>query len=324
MTHEWLDILKELSIERSLNKPCVLASLVDLEGSSYRKPGVRLLIKEDFSYVGSLSAGCLETYVAEKSKYVFENNQALLFQFDGNNGIGCGGTLTILLEPIDLKTEKVNSIITTISERKEFEISSLYDVKNPFNPAQGSCINIDNYSIPLFSNQLENKHLDFKEFIQPITSIFKLIILGSETDAFVLKQFAEKMKWEVVLVNSNSRKHFSDQCVISFPSLYDVDEKYFENSAAIIMNHNFDLDLDCLKYLVNKDLLYLGVLGPNKRKAELLNMLASNIIDNQKIHGPVGISIQAETPEEISISILAELIPVSKLLFIKQHSSQAF
>ncbi len=315
MTNEWIEIVEELYVETQKGGSCVLASLVDLEGSSYRKPGVRLLIKEDNSYVGSLSAGCLEGYVANQAETVFKTGQAKVFQFDGKNGIGCGGLLTILLEPIDLTLKEIELFKAGLVNRSTIQIRSAYNGLNKQNLNSGSTVEIQGQVIPLSQDIKEISSYDYC-FDQTIEPQFKLLIFGTEKDAFVLYQVAQNLGWDVVLINSKDVSQIKrvDAKLQSFDSLQAKDDTNFSNTGAVIMNHNFELDKNCLQFIANKKLMYVGVLGPKKRTNELKESLnTTNSANNfEFLHGPVGLNINAETPAEIAISILAEIIAVTK------------
>ena len=103
MIHELKEIINQALINQEKGLKNVLASVVFLDGSSYRKPGVRMLISEDLNSVGAVSGGCVEKEIIHRSKAVFENNTAKIITYDGRFRLGCEGILYILLEPFTIK-----------------------------------------------------------------------------------------------------------------------------------------------------------------------------------------------------------------------------
>src|SRR6187200_654371 len=85
--------------ERRAGESFALATLVRAQGSSYRRPGARMLIAGDGATVGSLSGGCLEEEVAERALEVMRTGAAELMTFDTRRRFGCNGTIEILVEP---------------------------------------------------------------------------------------------------------------------------------------------------------------------------------------------------------------------------------
>ena len=104
MIHELKKIFQvhETSAKASLKS--VLATVVALDGSSYRKPGVRMLILENGYTVGAVSGGCVEKEIVRQTASVFSSGEAKIMTYDGRYRLGCEGILYILLEPFDPET----------------------------------------------------------------------------------------------------------------------------------------------------------------------------------------------------------------------------
>src|SRR5437016_3306537 len=93
---EILEIIREF--DRRRGQPLALATLVRARGSSYRRPGARMLIACDGSTVGCLSGGCLEEEVASRAQEVIQTSVPILLSFDTRLRYGCHGTIEILVE----------------------------------------------------------------------------------------------------------------------------------------------------------------------------------------------------------------------------------
>jgi len=156
-------------------------------------------------------------------------------------------------------------------------------------------------------------------FIEPIMKIKRLFIFGAGHTGQALAKFANDSGFEVFLIDD--RKEYIDQCGVEGINKMNLGHTaalqalpFDKNSYVVITTYSHQIDRDILAYCVKKDRAYLGMIG-SKRK---VNMTKKMFIDSNigseaelgKIHMPIGIDINAETPEEIAVSILAELIKV--------------
>ena len=101
MTHEFKQIIKAYFDAKSKGLKSVLATVVALDGSSYRKPGVRMLILENDTMIGAVSGGCVEKDILRQAQSVFQSGQAKMMTYDGRFRLGCEGVLYILIEPFE-------------------------------------------------------------------------------------------------------------------------------------------------------------------------------------------------------------------------------
>src|SRR5205814_6776147 len=106
----------------SASKRTALATVISVEGSAYRRAGARMLIREDGTSIGSISAGCLEADVIEQSRRVMHEKRSAIVQYDtrGNEdivwglGLGCNGIVRVLIER--LNADEAESAMSFISE----------------------------------------------------------------------------------------------------------------------------------------------------------------------------------------------------------------
>ena len=108
MTHELKHIIAKAFECFQKGETCVLASVVALDGTSYRKPGVRMLITQNGERVGAVSGGCVERDVQQRAQTVFETGKPLVMAYDGRFRLGCQGTLYLLIEPFQVSDELFN------------------------------------------------------------------------------------------------------------------------------------------------------------------------------------------------------------------------
>src|SRR5687768_18594001 len=102
------DIIAAFDVAQKLGKQTALATVVSVEGSSYRRPGARMLITEDGELTGAISGGCLEGDALRKALYVMSEQRAMVVTYDTSDeddakigvGLGCNGIVRILIEPV--------------------------------------------------------------------------------------------------------------------------------------------------------------------------------------------------------------------------------
>lgn len=320
MTHEFKYITEAAIKAKKIGLKSVLASVVDLDGSSYRRPGVRMLILEDDTMVGAVSGGCVEKEILLQSQSVFKTGISKIMTYDGRYRLGCEGVLYILLEQVNFEATFETTFFKCLKERKTFEVVSYYEKKQGIFENIGSEIKIDNNFFSV-SNVI-NKKSDRLIFSQKMLPCFKLIIIGSEHDAVQLSHYAALTGWEVTIVSSLSEVksigNFPKATALIATTPEDFDTTRIDNQTAVVlMTHNFAYDL---RYLVAlKDTLpdYVGLLGPTKRRKDLLSQFIEycpEISDEffDSIYGPAGLNIGSETPQEIAISIVSEILAVTR------------
>lgn len=323
-------ILNEL---QELNGEYVLSTIIKVEGSSYRKEGTVMLYKDDGTQIGLLSGGCLEADLAERSKDVIKGKTSRTIVYDmkaeddlsWGQGSGCNGTVSVLLEPIDYEFKEhlkrlqgyLNKGEPVLHVKKLSTFNTVTDYifitesQQYFGKWSGI---VPKYLYRMFHDRkvdlaaLEN--LSERYFIQVFEPKPRLIIFGAGPDVRPLVRFAAETGFYVIVVDWRpsfcKHAYFSnaDELVLDFPCSFIKRFLFMSKDSVIIMTHHFQKDRDILQALIQKNLQYLGVLGPRKRTYRLLE--SENIPNN--VHSPVGLEIGAEGPDEIAISILADVI----------------
>ncbi|MEH2287830.1 XdhC family protein [Nostoc sp.] len=335
-----------------------LATVVKTQGSTYRRPGAKMLMADTGRMIGTISAGCLENDVFEHTQQRMSDGEPIVVTYDNTAsedilwgfGLGCNGTVQVLIERLETESspnaiaftqecfhKKHLGIIATVfafEGRVDVKLGSrllLYpngkiitDIKDPnliqslIADTQATFTNqkssVKNYQLPLGSAEV------FIEVIQPPTP---LIIFGAGYDAVPVAQFAQALGWDVTVVdcraNEATRARFTIACDVILTRREIIHQQVFidANTVAVVMTHNYLDDLEILKTLLSSPARYIGVLGPKARTERLLEDLSSQGIvytteQLTRLHGPIGIDIGADTPEEIAIAIIAEIQAVLK------------
>jgi xanthine dehydrogenase accessory factor len=317
----------------------VLATIVHVDGSSYRREGARCLIFETGEVIGMISGGCVEADLLEHAKEVLTSKIPKKidydFRWEDDNlwgmGLGCNGAITVWLEPFDPinEQEQAKKILEELSGRlkceESYQFISVIDSTQPEKLPAGLYLstfeNQKNFNFLKNQNKpgLVEAKIDgvnvivFAESIEPLP---KLFIIGSGPDAALLAKRANELAWRVIVIDHREQyltTHFPnvEHRLIKRGSYTSVDIP--SNSYVVVMTHNLELDQLALQHLLTINLPYIGVLGSRGRIARLSKMLkdGSDEIDEsafETIHSPVGLDIGAQTPEEITLSILSEMI----------------
>ena len=322
MTHE----IKELILayqQAALNGlSCVMATVVHLDGSSYRRPGVRMLINEQGQMTGAVSGGCVEKEILRQSHSVFKTGTSKMMSYDGRYRLGCEGTLYILIERFSPSKIFLECFEQAVKERTSFEIVSIYSLEVGEDRAYGSKFIFGKQHIAV--NRERQVALDqtdgVKAFKQQMEPCFKLIIFGAEHDTGQLALMAGSLGWEVTVVVSPS----SGQTIDDFKGAQEllkqnaegVDLKGIDkNVAVVLMTHSYAKDLSYLYALKDSRPAYIGLLGPSNRRERILNDILEKFPDLENeffdlLFGPAGLNIGSETPQEIAMSICSEILSV--------------
>ncbi len=321
MTHELKQIVQEAIYNQALGTKNVLATVVDLDGSSYRRPGVRMLLSSTGKMLGAVSGGCVEKEVLRRAKSVFETGKSKIMTYDGRYRLGCEGVLYILLESFYVSDTFKEIFFNKLEERASISMQSYYKKEDDSEGDFYSVISFDENENFTFS--IENKkelttNKDTKVFKQILPPCFKLLIVGGEHDAIKLCKSAALLGWEIDVITSiKDPKRLED-----FPGAKTVTSNTPENfdsstldsqSAVVLMTHNYAQDLSYLLQLKQCKLPYIGILGSAKRREQLQNDLLDYTSELEetflaRIYSPAGLNIGAITPEEIALSILSEIL----------------
>lgn len=318
MTHELKKIVQGYQKAKESGIKSVLATVVALEGSSYRRPGVRMLILENGSMVGAVSGGCVEKEIVRQSESVFRTDIPKVMTYDGRYRLGCEGILYILIEPFQPEAEFLKVFWNTIKERKSFDVSSYFLGTNISQMGLGSRFVFPNNQFSLSPEVEPQNSLEvLTEQLQPC---FRLIIVGAEHDAVQLCSFASMTGWEVTVVASPTE----EKCIGDFPGADNfmavspeelTVDQIDGQTAIVLMTHSYVKDLKFLLALKDSTPIYLGLLGPSARREKLLSEFLEHAPEVSDlffdlVHGPAGLNIGAETPQEIAISVLSEILAV--------------
>tara|TARA_R110002050_G_scaffold20348_1_gene57627 strand:- start:15436 stop:16473 length:1038 start_codon:yes stop_codon:yes gene_type:complete len=325
MTHELKAIFEAYRVNKANGFSSALVTVVDLNGSSYRKPGVRMLINSNNQMTGAVSGGCVEKEILRQAIPVFKTDVAVIMTYDGRFRIGCEGLLYILIEPFKPSEQLLNAFQNAINQRDTLRTVSHYTKETGLHTDIGTSFQFDEEWLPVYPHQVNQNHPDYLAFQHALPPCFRLYIMGGEHDAQQLAQQAAFMGWEVEIIlpvaETQPLSHFKGATAVHGISPEEMQQFLFDShTAVVLMSHNFAKDLHYLmqfhKMYAAKETsspMYMGVLGSKLRMEQLMNGLLERIPDVDEaflatLHGPAGLAIGAITPQEISVSIISEIV----------------
>ena len=339
------DILHAYAQAVKAKKKTALATVVKVEGSSYRRPGARMLITEDGELTGAISGGCLEGDALRKALSAIVQAETKLITYDTTDEddaklgvqLGCNGIVHILFEPIHAD-EPLNpmAILTALQERREEAVlvvlfsltgqkqlgttllyregehfSKMDDLFNAVMLKAAAQV-MKNNSSAFEQYELDGQFVEgFLELVHPPVS---LVIAGAGNDARPLAEVAYLLGWEVTVVDGRpshaSKQRFpnASRILVAKPDQVLSQTSIDRQTAFVLMTHNYNYDLELLSCLLKTNAPYIGTLGPKKKLVRMLDELGLATVENEaRVHGPIGLDIGAETAEEIAIAIVAEI-----------------
>jgi len=312
MKKELTDIVAAYEQNIRTGTGMVLATVVHVEGSSYRRPGARMLVDETGKITGAISGGCLEGDALRKALMALHQQQNKLVSYnsmeedDATFGIqlGCNGIVHILFEPIHPQdaNNPVACLQQAIQERKEAVLVTLFSLQATHNQQPGTCYlltkeNTVSSALPttletvvaakalqvlltktsLFADNINQQALSaFIEFVSPAVALH---IIGAGNDAMPLVHMAKQLGWQVSVMDgrnhlvTQTRFPLADHLVVGKPEQIIHDISKDEWSVVVMMTHNYNYDLALLPLLLKHSLRYIGMLGPKRRMERLLNEL---------------------------------------------------
>jgi xanthine dehydrogenase accessory factor len=268
------DILREFGKRRT--EEFAFATIVRAEGSSYRRPGARMLICADGKTVGSLSGGCLEAEVALQARDVLETGQPGLMTFDTRRRFGCAGHIDIFIEHASPKF--LTDLAKHVAARRTCRVVTNFE---------GNATDI--------GSRIQEKEIvpdSAAAFVQEIHPPIQLLICGDGPDSSPFRSLAQLLGWIPIFISD----------------IDSVGIRPDEWTAAIVKSHNYGRDFALLQKLLPMNLRYLGLMGPRRRRDQLLNALLDvGVAINAGFFAPAGLDLKAETPEEIALAIVSEV-----------------
>jgi len=325
---ELADIIQAFDVASNAGKLTALATVVHVEGSSYRRAGARMLVTEDGQLTGAISGGCLEGDALRKARLVIAQQKPMLVTYDTTDeddaklgvGLGCNGIIHILIEPISVVNENnpITFFRSFLSKREPVVLVTMFTLNDKQAIQPGTCVLMNKYEevSGVFQDDTikeallndarnvlhqgssvtktyiyQDKFTCFIELLQPAVA---LVIVGAGNDAIPLTQLAAVLGWHITVADGRAnyvvpaRFPLANRLITSKPQAVLDSIGLDERTVFVLMTHNYNYDLAVLKQLIDLQITYIGALGPKKR----LNRMLDELIDE-------GISITSAQLESV-------------------------
>ncbi|HNP22037.1 MAG TPA: XdhC family protein [Panacibacter sp.] len=299
-------------------KQTALATVVHVEGSSYRKPGARMLITEDGQLTGAISGGCLEGDALNKALFVMAQQKAMLVTYDTMEdddagfgvGLGCNGIIQVLIEPLDpgAAVSPITLLREAAAKREKAVAITLFSLDDRRGAQPGTCLLVKETggvfgAAPLLQDLLlhdasevfESRQAAFKSyisetrnisaFIEYLKPVVSVIIIGAGNDVLPVADMAQILGWDITVADGRpalaKKERFGSSCSVLVSKPEHVLEKIDidDQTVFLLMTHNYHYDLAMMRALLKRNVAYIGSLGPAKKLDRMLEELRGEGMD---------------------------------------------
>jgi len=340
---KWVSAVHEML---SREQPLVMALILNQEGSTPRSAGTRMLIGADGAAVGTIGGGWIEACVMETARDMLGQPGAVIRSFDLTSEIAdamdmiCGGKLEILIDaiaPDETNRLFFTSFLQMLDQRQKGLMvteliesgSTVLQVRRAVLRQDGGIIGDSDFKteIDSISKKLRAPVLtqsgDRRFFIEPVLSAGTVYFFGAGHVSLQTAILAKRVGFEIVVLDDRKEfantSRFSDaddvRVLASFEQAFEGIEMHAD-SYVVILTRGHLHDKTVLQQALKTPAGYIGMIGSRKKRDAIYRVLENEGFsagDFEKVHCPIGLSIGAQTPEEIAVSIVAELIHARSL-----------
>ena len=340
------DVLATIRDTLESGDRAALATIIDVEGSAYRRPGAKMLVREDGSGIGHITAGCLEDEVERLSTGVLDSGEPIVETYDlrpdGEDdvwglGVGCNGIIDVLLEPLDERYREVVDryeagedvgVLTVVDgddaalgsrayyhpESENFEGDVPADVLERLRDVTAELTNrggADTYEVD-----------GLTVFVDGIAAPDDLVVVGSGPDVGPIAELGSNVGFRVTVVgfrgaNATEERFPDAETVISTrPSEIRNAVGFDADTYVVVATHNFVDDRLAIDELLQTDVPYVGLMGPRERFDEMLEEFDAEgrtftEAELEALYTPVGLDLGSGSPHGIATSIVSEVLAVA-------------
>ena len=329
-----------LSALETAGDDVALATVIGVRGSTYRREGARLVIPADGDTVGNISGGCLEGDVIQTAREVLVSGTPQVLHFDLTAddeavwgwGLGCNGAIDVLVEPASNARPYVAAMQ---SARRMHRPVALVTVVEGRQTGARVIVHPDGSTEGDLGEGARQAALDalatgrsitvsvdgVQAFVEVLQPPLRLVVCGAGHDAIPVVEFGARLGWRVEVVDDRGpflnaeRFPGASRLVHSQPGVAADAVRPDDRTYVVVMSHNFLRDAAYLRSFLASPAPYLGMLGPRARLERLLDtegMPHVGEADRARLHGPAGLDLGAEGPEEIAWAMVAEILAVSR------------
>lgn len=290
----------------------ILATLISVEGSSYRRPGARMLLAPDLPRIGAISGGCLEEDLIEHARRVGQTGRPKLVLYDTTTendlawgvGLGCHGVVKVLLEALPPNPAWAAAVAENMRQHRPTRLEVVWQ-----GPEGSLGTRLAAGDGPTAAQGT------FCDTIEPPTA---LAIFGAGDDARPLARMAIELGWSVTVADPRgamaTHARFPGVSALALGPAEELVARAAPQpgSLAVVMTHRYREDVPLIRDLLPLPLAYLGLLGPRLRADRILREVEAGGLSvtpqmRSMLRAPVGLDLGSEGPEAVALSILAEM-----------------
>ena len=315
-------ILDEAAARRSRGERVALATVVSVRGSSYRRPGARLLVPESGPPVGLISGGCLEEEAARLARRAIDLDGPVLVTIDHSAegdelwgmGLGCRGVIELFAEPPSMAAQTLDALGAARTEgRATYQLTGLDGERRTLTAGEADALG-ERAALAVAHGR---PTMLGEAVLDPILPPLQLVVCGAGPDAGPLVAAGVRQGWRVEVVDP--RRSFLSPDRFPDARLHDTDPAMAgeavaagEWTAVVVMSHDYLRDAAFVGGFLGRGVIYLGVLGPRDRTDRLLSELevTPSDADRRTLRAPAGLDIGADGAEQVATSIVAEILAV--------------
>lgn len=335
-----VDAWRTIDLQRT---PAALATVVRVEGSSYRRAGARMLVLDNGTYLGGISGGCLEGDALRRAQKGIALGRSSVITYDTTQdddyqigvGLGCQGIIDVLFTPLrpgdpqgpleqlaGLTRTRVPVVLTTVTAAPDPHLMGKTCVYRDRESFREDCA-LGDLADPILvqvQQALADKssrsivYGETRIFIEVILPAIHIVAYGGNYDIRTLLNQTAELGWDstVILHTARANKTLVAPATRVLDNKKDAGPVIDEYTAVLLMSHDYRTDTENLQKVLPSPASYIGLLGPRKRAVRIFEALAEagtpvGETDLHRIYAPAGLDIGAATPEEIALSILAEV-----------------
>lgn len=333
----WQETTQLIERVMAIKEPAVLATVIQIKGSTYRRPGAKLLMEADGTMVGNVSGGCLESDVRERALNLLKTGKTALIHYDTSAvddqlwgmGLGCNGQVDLFVQPF-----KVDAASFLQAWKEQLAGDRPFAVTTVCAGASAGAMGLISEAgesiwigapEPLLEEaahamlgQAEANPTQVGEELQSFIEIMRppptLLICGAGDDAMPLAALAEHTGFRVVVADHRSAYLTETRFPGARARLHVRPEDESgtwpvgPDTWAVVKTHTLTQDAGWVKTLVDTTVPYIGLLGPRERREEILEQVEPS--QRSRLYAPVGLDLGGEGAEQVALSIVAEIMAV--------------
>lgn len=340
------DLINDISQWIDHGYQIALATVIQTWGSAPRQIGAKMAVTNSSDFVGSVSGGCVESTVIEACLATLDSQKPQLLSFGVSDqmawdvGLACGGKIDVFVDYLpakvfnewqELLTEDEAFVVATVVSGDTYTVGRKLFIRSDakfsgdinhgiLTPILDVVRDLGSGSSGRVEIQVDPGSEALDVFFESVRPAPKLILIGGVHIAIPLAKIARDLGYKTVVVDPRkafgSKHRFPkvDRLIHAWPDDALRELRITSNTAVVSLSHDPKIDDPAIKIALSSPAFYIGALGSRKThegRRQRLSMAGISEQDFSRIHGPIGLDIGAKTPEEIAVSIMAEIIATS-------------